>query len=652
MKAKISMCLLTMLLVMLNSCQKDEKEKPYACFTYSGDLYVGETITFSASCSEMAVSYEWDFGDGNTSTEESPQNIFEDEGSYIVTLTVTHENGESDTQEQTIDIAQLSSMEHSGKITADETWAADVIHIITGDVYVENATLTIEPGAIVKFQEGTSLKVGYSESGGTLIADGTETDSITFTSYAAQKTDGDWDYIGFYSGASSSSSMKYCIVEYGGGYSSTRGAIYIDESHITIENCAIRYSENIGISLENESYFESFIDNKLTDLGSYPISIYGNYVYTIGEGNSFSTTLGVQVKGDWVETESPTWIKLDCPYIIAGDLYVGSTAGTVFTLEPGITIALANGVKINVGYSDNLATLIAEGTEEEEITFTSAATNKTDGDWDFVRFNSGTTQSTSLKYCTFEYGGGYSSSKGCLVLDESYISIENCTITNSENYGISLDENSYFISFTNNTVSNTGSEAISIYANWVQTIGADNSFDSTSNVLVSSDYITETGDLTWRKLDCPYLIAGDLYVGSTSGTNLIIEEGSTLLFASGVQLKIGYSSNATLVAKGTATNKITFSSAAGENSAAGDWDGIKFYSSTNSGTILDYCVVEYGGGYSTFNTGNIVVDGTSNVTISNSEINYSAVYGIFIESDASATLSNNTFSDNSSGDTN
>jgi len=51
-----------------------------------------------------ATSYMWDFGDGNTSTEESPTHVYETADIYTVTLTATNDANLSSTLSQTIDI--------------------------------------------------------------------------------------------------------------------------------------------------------------------------------------------------------------------------------------------------------------------------------------------------------------------------------------------------------------------------------------------------------------------------------------------------------------------------------------------------------------------------------------------------------------------
>ncbi|MGB1317136.1 MAG: PKD domain-containing protein, partial [Flavobacteriales bacterium] len=52
----------------------------------------GLSVAFT-DASTGAVTYAWDFGDGNTSTDASPTNVYAADGSYTVCLTVTDANG-------------------------------------------------------------------------------------------------------------------------------------------------------------------------------------------------------------------------------------------------------------------------------------------------------------------------------------------------------------------------------------------------------------------------------------------------------------------------------------------------------------------------------------------------------------------------------
>lgn len=77
------------LAVIFTSCQKE----PTAGFNASKPtVFAFEPITFT-NTSIDAATYSWDFGDGNTSTLESPTHEFNIAGTYTVTLTATSENG-------------------------------------------------------------------------------------------------------------------------------------------------------------------------------------------------------------------------------------------------------------------------------------------------------------------------------------------------------------------------------------------------------------------------------------------------------------------------------------------------------------------------------------------------------------------------------
>lgn len=51
-----------------------------------------------------ATAYQWDFGDGNTSTEADPTHKYFQSGDYVVTLTATNEKGKTKSINQTITV--------------------------------------------------------------------------------------------------------------------------------------------------------------------------------------------------------------------------------------------------------------------------------------------------------------------------------------------------------------------------------------------------------------------------------------------------------------------------------------------------------------------------------------------------------------------
>lgn len=54
---------------------------------------IGEEIQFTSNISETVTDYAWNFGDGNTSTQTNPKNIFANAGEFSVSLATTSPNG-------------------------------------------------------------------------------------------------------------------------------------------------------------------------------------------------------------------------------------------------------------------------------------------------------------------------------------------------------------------------------------------------------------------------------------------------------------------------------------------------------------------------------------------------------------------------------
>lgn len=79
----------------------------------------------------------------------------------------------------------------NSNITSDVTWTADEIYELGGRITVESgATLTIEPGTIIKGQAGTGANATalLVARGGKIMANGTATKPIIFTSVADEIT--------------------------------------------------------------------------------------------------------------------------------------------------------------------------------------------------------------------------------------------------------------------------------------------------------------------------------------------------------------------------------------------------------------------------------------------------------------------------------
>jgi hypothetical protein len=80
----------------------------------------------------------------------------------------------------------------SGDITSNTTWTKNNTYLLTGFVYVlDGVTLTIQPGTIIKGDKASKGSLIVTR-GGKIIADGTPSEPIVFTSNEATPNYGDW----------------------------------------------------------------------------------------------------------------------------------------------------------------------------------------------------------------------------------------------------------------------------------------------------------------------------------------------------------------------------------------------------------------------------------------------------------------------------
>ena len=260
-------------------------------------------------------------------------------------------------------------------IDTDVTWEGGT-YIIDGTLRIENGGhLTIDPGTTIKFEDGGRIAVSGANSA--LTAVGTANAQITFTSVSTTPSAGSWDYINFESTATGTSSLQYCIIEYGGGYASTYGgALWLEGPSISVDHCTISNSAVYGVVCDDDSEFTSFTNNTLMDNDSYDIYIEGNAAHTIGSGNVIDGS-GILVDGDTYTQSEATWSLQTAPFTIDGTFYVQSDGGATLNIAAGNTIQFTEGSQMEIG-SDGYGTLKAIGTESLPILFTSTSTQKQD----------------------------------------------------------------------------------------------------------------------------------------------------------------------------------------------------------------------------------------------------------------------------------
>ncbi len=323
-----------------------------------------------------------------------------------------------------------------------------------------------------------------------------------------------------------------------------------------------------------------------------------------------------------------TWGPGGNPYIATSSIIIDS--GVVLTLEPGVELRFDGSYTISAN-----GDLVADGTPEEPIVFTSNETTPAAGDWRGIVTHSGSTGSI-LENCLVSYGGDASGSAmifwastsnvfqnntfshgtgGCLNVTQPGSVIDSNTITDFNGNGIGISTTTAGI--TDNIISNCNGYGIFVdTVNALAPITGNQINDCSSYPIFGFGVLhgnTGSGNgvsailLPYHNLSGTLSLNNDWIYASfgfeiNEGETLTIEPGNVLKMLAGT-IKI----HGTLVAEGTETDPIVFTSAQDDtfggdtyhdggvtSPSPGDWNGIYAYS-IGQDSVLEHCVVQYGG---------------------------------------------------------
>lgn len=243
----------------------------------------------------------------------------------------------------------------SGDITSDETWVDGKIYYISSNIDIE-ATVTIEPGCIVKFGEGKYITI---LTAGKIISEGTSAKPVFFTSkYSdlggdSSDTDiiplsSDWGGIRI---NSPDSSFKFCQFE----YASSAVKIASPNIMVTISDCVFT-NNNYGlfagadslpaVAIERNRFFKNYI----------PISM--RAYLNIGDSNIFESADGtLKNTNQYIElqtmgltantitlTKDTVFSETELAYHSYWHFLITNSA--VFTLNPGVVLKMGGGFRI------------------------------------------------------------------------------------------------------------------------------------------------------------------------------------------------------------------------------------------------------------------------------------------------------------------
>jgi hypothetical protein len=513
-----------------------------------------------------------------------------------------------------------------GQMSNSGVWRnIDMPYTLWGPITIlEGATLTIEPGVVVKFADDT-----YIDVYGAFKATGTVDDPVVFTSLkddtaggdtngdgeSTAPAPGDWTMIRFYDASNDANSLiEHTIIRYAGEHRGNRyGAIHLEAASPTITNNTIEESFGYAIS---------------GDVHSFPV-ISGNTIQR-NAGNGFEIRPGTM-------TMSGVWRNTDIVYAVPGVVTVND--GTTLNIDSGVIVKLGNDA-----YFDVYGAFRAHGAAGTPIHFTSLrddtvggdtngdgeSTAPAPGDWTMIRFFDASNDANSaVEHAILRYGGKYRDTGfGAIHLEAASPTIANNTFIDNFWYAISGDVHSFPMVSGNELLRNAG-----------------------NGLEIRGGNMTLSG--VWRSTDIVYTLLAPVTVNE--GTMLTIDPGVMVKSGSDAYIEV----SGAFRAMGAADHPIIFTSLKddtvggdtnGDDSssapAAGDWTYISFKDTSNdANSIVDHAIIRFGGKWRNEPYGAIYLEAAS-PTITNNIIEQSYGYAISGDAHSFPTVSGNQITNN------
>lgn len=348
---------------------------------------------------------------------------------------------------------------HQGTIDADETWtAAGSPHLITFNLSIQGATLTIEPCAEVRIGEGYHVTIGASTPGapaariiarGERISNGSGPAVLRQIRFVPTEAGTHWGSLRIF--PSGSLDLEEVVLEGGGEQSTAQnlgGTIVATggggptlKRMLRAVSVAIRNSGGFGVNLQSFGAFtEDSRDLTISGAGQQPSTsgVSTNFPIYVAPPAVQSIPTGTYTGNavDEIQVFNQSQVLIDETFDDRGVPYRMQTTFSMSTprtqAEGGlVTLTLAAGVIIKFNHDpaniwgislgtsngelpENLwpVRLLAQGTSEKPIVLTSGEETPAAGDWAGIEWRAGPSTGNIVEHLRIEYAGGNSGSQG------------------------------------------------------------------------------------------------------------------------------------------------------------------------------------------------------------------------------------------------
>ncbi|MEY4512659.1 MAG: hypothetical protein RLZZ450_4781 [Pseudomonadota bacterium] len=495
----------------------------------------------------------------------------------------------------------------STSITAPETWSGKV-HI-KGATNVTGVTLTIMPGTEIFMDVDATLEIGWNNSEGAILAEGTPTAPIRFCGKSATAEKGYWGGITLGSNVTSNSVLRNVLISDGAG---ADNALEL-QADVTVDNVQIRNGEKDGV------WATDFKE------GSRALSVEGvggSAVVFKGEGAISRFPLGGMLLNNtnnqavvrvYDITKTATVHNLGIPYVQEDNLRV--TGGEI-TFEAGVDYRFNPDRTLTVGWNSSTAGVHVNGTAAAPVKF--SALQAITSQWAGILVETNVTTNSNLSYMEVRQGG--TNTTPALEL-RSAVLVENVKLEDNVT-GMEISDKGLATGSKNLTITKTKGRPLSIVPDGLFTLPQGSTFtgNDLDQIEVNGTTVNKSGTIADPGI--PYYLTGVVRI--LGGANVVIAPGTDFVMGVDSEIDIGWNSGTTsFIAAGTAAAPITF---VGITPTAGSWHGLYVEANVLSNSKLDYVQISHAGGPSSNPGGALEL--RVGIPVTNSKFLLYAGYGI------------------------
>lgn len=253
-----------------------------------------------------------------------------------------------------------------GLVAKSAQWAAlGAPWMIAGQVQVngkpgQRATLTLAPGAELRFGGEGSLDVGYYEEA-TLVAEGSAAQPIRFSGHERQEA-GAWGGVRVYGKAEAR--LQHVAFSHG-GKQEAEGTLLIDgPARVSLKDASFTDAA-VGVVVQGpEAKLQAF-DTVAFDRTPVALRAPARYLGALGSANTYTGEPRIVLEADKLEADATWKLQAGAKLELEGVLQV---SGKRLVVEPGVTVYVGDGIEVQVGYYEH-AGLELRGTALAPITF-------------------------------------------------------------------------------------------------------------------------------------------------------------------------------------------------------------------------------------------------------------------------------------------